>query len=266
MPWLPATLTLAAVWLVLGLLYTDTVATMVGIWYRSETFAHAFLVPPISAWLIWRQRAQLARLNPQPQPWLLAGLAVAAVGWLLADLVKVNSASQLAWMAMLVLSVPAVLGLAVASAILFPLLFLFFAVPVGEFMLPYMMEWTADFTVYALRMSGIPVYREGLQFVIPSGSWSVVEACSGVRYLIASFMVGTLFAYLNYRSTKRRVIFIIASLLIPILANWLRAYMIVMLGHLSGNTIAVGVDHLLYGRLFFGVVGMLMFYMGGRWS
>ena len=266
MPWLPATLTLAAVWLVLGLLYTDTVATMVGIWYRSETFAHAFLVLPISAWLIWRQRAQLARLTPQPQPWLLAGLAVAAVGWLLADLVKVNSASQLAWMAMLVLSVPAVLGLAVASAILFPLLFLFFAVPVGEFMLPYMMEWTADFTVYALRMSGIPVYREGLQFVIPSGSWSVVEACSGVRYLIASFMVGTLFAYLNYRSTKRRVIFIIASLLIPILANWLRAYMIVMLGHLSGNTIAVGVDHLIYGWVFFGVVVMLMFYVGGRWS
>jgi hypothetical protein len=42
--------------------------------------------------------------------------------------------------------------------------------------------------------------------------------------------------------------------------------MIVMLGHLSGNTIAVGVDHLLYGWLFFGVVVMLMFYVGGRWS
>ena len=266
MPWRTATLALAAVWLVLGMLYADTVTTMVGIWYRSETFAHAFLVAPISAWLVWRLRSQLARLHPQPQPWLLLGLAIAAAGWLMADLVNVNSASQLAWMAMLVISVPAVLGTAVASAILFPLLFLFFAVPVGEFLLPYMMEWTADFTIAALRLSGIPVYREGLQFVIPSGNWSVVEACSGVRYLIASFMVGSLFAYLNYRSTKRRLIFMLASLLIPILANWLRAYMIVMLGHLSGNTIAVGVDHLLYGWVFFGVVVMLMFYVGGRWS
>lgn len=266
LPWLPAILTLAALWLVLGLLYADTVTTMVGIWYRSETFAHAFLVPPISAWLVWRQRAQLARLHPKPQPWLLLGLVIAAAVWLLADLVKVNAASQMAWMIMLVVSVPAVLGTTVASAILFPLLFLFFAVPVGEFMLPYMMEWTADFTIYALRLSGIPVYREGLQFVIPSGNWSVVEACSGVRYLIASFMVGTLFAYLNYHSTKRRVIFIAASLLIPIVANWLRAYMIVMLGHLSGNTIAVGVDHLIYGWIFFGVVVMLMFYVGGRWT
>jgi exosortase A len=265
-PWLPALLTLAAVWLALGLFYADTVSTMVGIWYRSETFAHAFLVPPISAWLVWRQRAQLACLKPQPRPWLLWGVAATAAAWLLADLVNINSATQMAWMTMFVLSVPAVLGFAVASAILFPLLFLYFAVPVGEFMLPYMMEWTADFTVYALRLSGIPVFREGLQFVIPSGSWSVIEACSGVRYLIASFMVGTLFAYLNYRSTKRRVIFIIASLLIPIVANWLRAYMIVMLGHLSGNTIAVGVDHLIYGWVFFGVVVMLMFYVGGRWT
>jgi exosortase A len=265
-PWRLAALALAAVWLALGLLYADTVATMVGIWYRSETFAHAFLVPPISAWLIWRLRGQLARISPSPQPWLLLGLVVAAAGWLLADLVKVNSVSQLAWVAMLILSVPAVLGLAVASTILFPLLFLFFAVPLGEFMLPYMMSWTADFTILALRLSGIPVYREGLQFVIPSGSWSVIEACSGVRYLIASFMVGALFAYLNYSSTKRRVIFMLASLLIPIVANWLRAYMIVMLGHLSGNTIAVGVDHLLYGWVFFGLVVMLMFYVGGRWS
>jgi exosortase len=51
-----------------------------------------------------------------------------------------------------------------------------------------------------LALSGIPVHAEGLRFVIPTGSWSVVEACSGVRYLIASVTVGTLFAYLTYRS------------------------------------------------------------------
>ena len=125
---------------------------------------------------------------------------------------------------------------------------------------------TADFTVAALRASGIPVYREGLQFVIPSGSWSVVEACSGIRYLMASFMVGSLFAYLNYRSWRRRLAFVAVSLVVPIVANWLRAYMIVMLGHLSGNTLAVGVDHLIYGWVFFGIVIMAMFMVGARWS
>ena len=82
----------------------------------------------------------------------------------------------------------------------------------------------------------------------------MVEACSGLRYLIASLMIGVLYAAISYRSAWRRAAFIAASILVPLLANWLRAYMIVMLGHLSNNTIAVGVDHLIYGWLFFGIV------------
>jgi EpsI family protein len=115
-------------------------------------------------------------------------------------------------------------------------------------------------------MTGIPVFREGQNFVIPSGHWSVVEACSGIRYLIASLTVGTLYAYLTYTSLKRRLLFILVSILVPIVANWLRAYMIVMLGHFSGNKLAVGVDHLIYGWVFFGVVILLMFAIGSRWA
>ena len=132
--------------------------------------------------------------------------------------------------------------------------------------MPRMVEWTADFTVLALRLTGIPVYREGQNFVIPSGHWSVVEACSGVRYLIASLTIGTLYAYLTYTSLKRRLIFIFVSLIAPILANWLRAYIIVMLGHLSGNKIATGVDHLIYGWVFFGLVILIIFAVGAKWA
>jgi len=247
-------------------LYWDTASAMVTIWYRSETFTHAFVVPPIALWLVWRRRHELAAYGPKPAPFVLIGIVGLALMWLMGDLTAVNSVTQLAFVAMLVLAVPAILGLAVAQAIMFPLAFLFFAVPIGEFLMPWFMEMTADFTVAALRLTGVPVFREGLQFVIPSGNWSVVEACSGIRYLIASVTVGTLFAYLNYQSTKRRILFVLVSILVPVFANWLRAYMIVMMGHLSGNKIAVGVDHLIYGWVFFGVVIMLMFVIGARWS
>ena len=260
---LPAVL-IAVVWVLF--LYQDTALGMVLIWWRSETFTHGFLVLPIVLWLVWRARDTLALQQPRPSAWVF-GLAAAAVfAWLLADLAGVNAVAQLAFVALLVLVVPAVLGVPIARLIVFPLCFLFLAVPIGEVFLPQLMEWTADFTVFALRLSGVPVFREGLQFVIPSGNWSVVEACSGVRYLIASFTVGTLFAYLNYQSTQRRLLFIGVSILVPIVANWVRAYMIVMLGHLSGNTLAVGVDHLIYGWVFFGVVIMLMFAIGIRWA
>jgi EpsI family protein len=173
--------------------------------------------------------------------------------------------SQFAIVAMIPLLVWAFLGTAIARALAFPLAFLFFAVPFGEFLVPTLIDWTADFTIAAIKLTGIPVYREGTHFQIPSGRWSVVEACSGIRYLIASFMVGCLYAYLTYRSLRRRLLFVGFSILVPILANWLRAYMIVMIGHLSGNKLAVGVDHLIYGWLFFGLVIGIMFWVGARW-
>lgn len=246
-------------------LYFGTAQAMVEIWWRSETFNHAFLVPPISLWLIWEKRHALARVAPRPTLWLALPFAGLAFAWLLGELAAVNAVTQFAFVAMLVLAVPLVIGLPAARRIAFPLGFLFFAVPFGEFIMPRLMDWTATFTVMGLRASGIPVFQEGLHFVIPSGKWSVVEACSGVRYLIASIVVGTLYAYINYQSLKRRLIFVGVAIVVPLIANWVRAYMIVMLGHFSGNTLAVGVDHLVYGWMFFGIVIMIMFVIGMRW-
>ncbi len=264
--WRRALPPLALLLVAVGLFFFESFRGMEEIWSRSDTFAHAYVVPPIALWLMWRQRAALALQLPAPSPWLLLPFGLLVLVWLVGQLVAVNAVTQLAATALLVLTVPLLLGVRVALVILFPLAYLFFAVPIGEFMIPPLMQGTADFTVAALRLSGIPVYREGLQFMIPSGSWSVVEACSGVRYLMASFMVGSLFAYLNYTSTKRRFIFALVSLAVPVLANWLRAYMIVMLGHLSGNQLAVGADHLIYGWVFFGVVITIVFMIGARWS
>lgn len=252
---------------VLGLAawYWQSVGAMVFIWNHSETFMHGYLVLPISAWLLWRDRAQWLTLPLRPCPFALVVLLGMGFLWLLAELAATASPGQFALVGMMISLVWLLLGTAALRAMAFPLAFLFFAVPFGEFMMPVLMQHTADFTITALRLTGIPVYREGLQFHIPSGQWSVVEACSGLRYLIASVMVGVLYAYLTYRSLRRRILFVIVSIVVPVIANWFRAYMIVMLGHLSGNKLAVGVDHLIYGWVFFGMVMLAMFWIGGRW-
>ena len=261
-----ATQALLLSWALLLLLYRQTAWSMVQIWLRSDTFAHGILVLPIVLWLLWRKRQLLGQQHPRPAPAWLALVLLVGTLWLLGELAAVNALTQAALVALLVLAATVLLGPELARGMGFALAFLFFAVPVGEFLLPQLMEWTANVTVFALRASGIPVLRVGNSFVIPTGYWSVVEACSGVRYLIASFMLGTLFAYLTYQSLYKRLCFVLASLLVPLLANWMRAYFIVLLGHLSGNRLATGVDHLLYGWLFFGLVVGLMFVLGARWA
>jgi exosortase A len=246
--------------------HADTVASIVLIWNRSETFAHGYVVVPICLWLAWRKRDAIAATAARP--WYPALLLVAAAGalWMVMEVADVVGVRQFALAFMLQAAIVAVVGLGVARVIAFPLLFLLFAVPAGEFMVPTLIDWTADFTVAALRFSGVPVFREANHFVIPSGAWSVVEACSGLRYLIASVMIGVVYATVSYRSARRRAAFIAASVIVPLLANWLRAYMIVMIGHLSNNKLAVGVDHLIYGWVFFGIVMALLFWVGSFWS
>ena len=249
---------------VLGVFWKTTLS-MIAIWDSSGTYAHGFVVIPIFCYLLWRKRDSLDGLAPKPQWGALFGVAAAGFLWMLGEIVSAASVSHFAMVAMVPFAVWSVLGTRIAQALVIPLAFLFFAVPFGEVLVPTLMDWTADFTVIALRASGVPVFREGNFFVIPSGSWSVVETCSGLRYLIASLMVGCLYAYLTYRSPRRRIAFIAASLIVPIVANWLRAYMIVMIGHLSSNRLAVGVDHIIYGWVFFGVVMALVFWIGSRW-
>lgn len=257
------TIVLVLVWVLA--LYSTTTLSMVSIWMRSETFAHGFLVVPIVLFLLWRQREMLAEIETRPFFPALVGIAAAGFIWLVGEIVNAVSVAQFAMIAMVPLAVWGLLGTRLVKELAIPLAFLFFAVPFGEFLLPTMIEWTADFTVFAVRASGVPVFREGNFFTIPTGRWSVVEACSGLRYLIASFMVGCVYAYLSYRSTGRRIAFIAVSLLVPIVANWLRAYMIVMVGHLTNNQWAVGLDHLVYGWVFFGAVMLLLYWIGSHW-
>ena len=163
---------------------------------------------------------------------------------------------------MIVLVVRAFTGPAIARAIRFPLLFLLFLAPLGEELVPILMDITADLTVGAIALTGIPIYREGLFFSLPSGDWSVVEACSGIRYLIASIVLGSLYAHLSLEGTVRKLAFVALAAIVPIVANGIRAFLIVMIGHLSSMELATGADHLVYGWLFFGVVMFALFSVG----
>ncbi len=257
-------LVVAAVVAILAI-YRSTAESVVAIWWRSETFAHGFLIVPICVALVWARRRQVATINPSADNLGFLLLAVAGLAWLAAAAGQMQVIQQFAMVSMIPAAVIAIAGRRVALALAFPLAFLFLGVPMGEALIPPLMDWTADFTVAALRLSGIPVFREGTFFTIPSGSWSVVEGCSGLRYLIASITVGALYSYVSYRKAWKRVLFVALSVIVPIIANGMRAYMIVMIAHLSDMKLALGVDHFIYGWVFFGIVMLLLFWVGNFW-
>jgi len=246
-------------------LHWPTVAAMAGLWWHSQTFAHGLVVAPVSVWLVWRQRARLAGCTLRPTPFMLLPLAALGLLWLLAAVANVPVLQQYSLVLMVAALVALVLGWSYARAITFALAYLLLAVPFGEVFISPLIDFTSSFTVGALQLAGIPVFRDNNLLSLPSGNWSVEEACSGLRYLIASFALGTLYAHLSYHSRARQAAFVAVSLILPIIANGARAFMIVLIGHYSNMTLAVGIDHLIYGWLFFGLVATLMFWVGARW-
>ena len=239
---------------------------LVNVWWRSKTFNHCVLIPIISVWLMYERKKELATLLPQPSGWGIILLALAALLLIAGELAGIAVLGHFA----LVLSVQAliwtVLGTAVCRRLLFPLLYLWFAVPFGDFLVPKLQDITADMAVALLRLFDIPVFRDGHFIALPNGNFLVEEACSGINYLIASLALGTLYAYLTYRSYYRRAFFITLSIIVPIVANGLRAFGIILTAHLTDNEYAVGVDHLIYGWIFFGIVMFLLFLLGRTFS
>lgn len=248
----------------LGWALRDTFSAMGEIWLTSSTFNHCLLIAPAAAYLVWRRRDRLARCGVRGSIAGLTAFAAFAVLWGIGALGALATVQNIAAVGMLSTAIWAVLGGAVAREIAFPLVYLFFMVPIGEIVVPWLMEWTANVTVVAARASGVSVYKDGLLFTIPNGSFRIVEACSGIRMLIASIAVSVLFAHLTFRSWYRRIAFVLAMIVASLLANGIRTYSIVMIGfYTSMETVA---DHELFGYVIFGSVLILMLIVGSRFS
>lgn len=253
---------LAAGGLAFGLAFHVEVVRAVQVWDESTAYNHCFLIIPISAYLVWERRQALAASSPHSNPWLLLAMLPVALVWLLAAKLQILEGRQLMAMTLFQIFIMAVLGLKVWRISAFAILYLYFLVPSGAFLTLPMQEFAARFAVKGVEMLGIPVYSNGLDIEVPGARFTVAEACAGLRFLIASVALGTLYGYTMYRSWQRRAAFILVSIIVPIIANGMRVMGIVIYGYILGNAEAAIADHLIYGWVFFSIVSIILILLG----
>ena len=230
------------------------IVTAIQIWYGNEIFNHGFFIVPGSIYLIYLKRKTLLAQPIKTTPLALIVIIPAVLLYVTGMAGHVQLFQHAATFALLPALVWLMLGTTAARTIIFPLVFMLFSVPVGEQLVPYLQEIAADGSVALLRLTDVPLFRSGLYIEIPQGRFLVAEACSGVSFFIASFVIGTLYAYLNLVSTKRRIAFVLISLIFPILANIVRVYGIILIAYWTDMEHAAGADHLIYGWFLFAFV------------
>ena len=263
-PWRGSLLALVASLTLLFGLTIDSLSSMIAVWMGATAFHHCFFVLPISLFLIWQKREDLARQIPCHEPRALLLLIAFAVLWLLGRAGQIQFFEHVALVGLGISITLAVFGFLIGRLLAFPLVFLGFMVPFGDFLVPTLQQFTADFTVLFLRLIGIPTFHDGIMIETPTGLFEVAEACAGIRFLIANVMIATLFAYLAMGKLWKWGVFLALSVIIPIIANGFRATGIVLIAYWTDNEYAAGVDHLVYGWGFFAAVMLGFLAIGSR--
>lgn len=246
-------------------LFFDTFVSLVQTWSNAGTYQYAFFIFPICLVLVWLRRARLRRLTGLPRLRGLVPAAALCALWLAGAFADINVVRHFCVVALMPVLVYLFYGAAVTRALIFPLCYVFFAVPLGNFMVGPLQDITARLSVFALQLTDVPVFMSGRVILTPASAWHVAEACSGVKFFIATTAFGVLYANLFYQSLSRRVIFVVCAMVVPVVANGLRVFFTILTGEYFGLEYATGTDHLIFGWQFFGTVLLLLFLAGWPW-
>jgi len=232
-------------------------------WISNSNNSHCMLVPFISVFIIWRKREELAEVKPEHSAW--GGVILAAS--LFIYLLALAGHMAVAQRAMIVCSLIGLVlfnfGKAVFRILAFPLLYLFFIVPLPVsiyVLLAFPLQlFATDIAYLFIQGLGIPVFQEGNMLYFAQTQLEVAEACSGLRSFMAFFMLAILFSYLMRSNWFCRSMLVLSALPLAMAANIARVSGTGILAHYYGEQVARGFLHDFSGMAVF-IFGLLLMF------
>lgn len=262
-PWRSALAALAAAVLALVTVTFREWGEMAHQWWNIDTYNHLLLVPVIIGWLVMLKAGELARITPRAFAPGLALLVAALALWGAGRASGINLVAQAGAVGAVQAAVVSVLGLRAAVLLALPIAFAAFLVPFGDEIIAPLQFITADIAIALTHWSGIEASIAGIHIHTPAGLFIVAEACSGVKFLIAMVTLGVLVCATRFTRWRRRAAFMAACVIVPILANGVRAWATIYVAQFVGAEKASGFDHIVYGWIFFAIVVAAL--LGAGW-
>ncbi len=240
----------------------SALALMVNWWIGNPEYSHGFIIPFISAYLVWRRRGEVASIEFSGGAWgplvVVAGVALEAAG----ELASVFPLIQYAFLVVFYGLVLSWCGTAVFRRLSMPLLILAFMVPLPQFIIAMLSGelqlLSSSFGVAVMRALGISVYLEGNVIDLGGYRLQVVEACAGLRYLFPLMTLGFIIAYMYRAPFWKRAVLFASSVPLTIVMNGLRIGLIGVAVDRWGQGMAEGFLHDLQGWMMFMVTAATM--------
>jgi exosortase len=236
---------------ILAVLYWQILRDMALQWREDANYSHGFLVPLFCAFLVFQRRATIRAMVPRGS---LLGLAVVLAGigeLLLGELAAENFLQRSSLIVIVAGLVLFHLGPEIFRAVLFPLAFLLFMVPLPAILLYAvtfpLQSLAAQQAAWILDLAGVPVLLDGNIIHLSQISLGVTEACSGIRSLISLVAGAVAWAYVALPRGWSMIVLAAAAVPITILANTARVVATGLIGQWFGIEYASGFFHTFSG-------------------
>lgn len=250
----------------LGYLYFESLVFLFNHWIGSDDYSHGMFVPLISLFLIWQSRHRIAAAGIAGSWWGMAIVFAGLLLYLVGELATLYVLQHLSLWIVLVGLVIGAIGLKASRTIIFPLGYLLTSIPLPTFLYAGLSSrlqlWSSALGVGCLQLVGVTAFREGNVIDLGPVQLQVVEACSGIRYLLPLTSLALLCAYLFKDRMWKRIVLVLSSIPISILVNGFRIGMIGVLVEWYGEGASEGFAHLFEGWvLFMASLGLLILEM-----
>lgn len=240
-----------------ALLYWPTSLEIVELWGDTvrRRYTHGWVVLAVTVGLLWRDRRGLAATPMQAPRFGWAPLVFGSIAWLVGYEVGLLALSTLVLPLIVLTAVWAAGGWALARRAAFPVLFLYFALPVWELLNPLLQWLTAVVNLWLTRLVGIPVVMDGNVIHIPEGWFEIAGGCSGLHFFIVALAIATLHGHIDRDDARSRAMLLALAGGLALVTNWIRVFIIIVAGHLSDmQHFLVKVDHYYFGWVLFSFV------------
>jgi len=195
---------------------------------------------------------------------ILLGLSVL---WLFANLTFIEYVELVSLPIILATLFISLLGWTQSRVFWFPILLMLLSGPLLSIFVPVLQDITAIASGLALELSGISTLVDGVLILVPAGTFEVDTSCSGLNVVTVGTILSLLYAYINHFRLKEGTVLLMFGMLVSILSNIIRVYIIVIVGNATKMQHALVEDHGYLGWIVFSIVfGIFIFVVSRYWT
>lgn len=248
---------------VAGLAYYPSLATLWRKWILwDQDLAHALPTLSVMLVLIARQNyaPNLSSGKPRYYWLLLLALAGCSVCWYLFESLSISLPAYILIILSIALAIACCFSLATLKRLIPFLMLLVFTIPIWSELTRYLVDISAQVVGLMVKLSKLTALLDGNSIFLPGGTIYIADGCSGLRYFTIAILMGYIIVLINHYRLKQALIALLIAAVLGLIANWLRIYLLVLIGYHTDMRSSLMHDHETFGWILFAAIMMPAIY------